>query len=310
MMHARRGLGRGGGWKTQTGYYAMFLVPALWMFLFSYLPMAGIYLAFIDYKPARGIAGSAFVGLKFFRQFFESIDCRRIIVNTLMYNVVRIALLNVFVGMLFALLLYEIKSHMANRIFQTAMLLPSFLSWTVVSAALMMLLHPARGVLNELLQALGLSPVSWYKEPKYWPTIIQLSYIYKDAGMASIYYFAALLSVDTELFDAASIDGAGRLRQIVHISIPALSKVLAITLITQMGSVLASGVSPFYELTLDSKALYETTQVIGTYTYHGITTGRFSFTAALSFFQSVIGLVLVLLVNGVIRRVDPESAMF
>ena len=173
-----------------------------------------------------------------------------------------------------------------------------------------MLLHPARGVLNELLQALGLSPVSWYKEPKYWPTIIQLSYIYKDAGMASIYYFAALLSVDTELFDAASIDGAGRLRQIVHISIPALSKVLAITLITQMGSVLASGVSPFYELTLDSKALYETTQVIGTYTYHGITTGRFSFTAALSFFQSVIGLALVLLVNGVIRRVDPESAMF
>ena len=128
--------------------------------------------------------------------------------------------------------------------------------------------------------------------------------------MASIYYFAALLSVDTELFDAASIDGAGRLRQIVHISIPALSKVLAITLITQMGSVLASGVSPFYELTLDSKALYETTQVIGTYTYHGITTGRFSFTAALSFFQSVIGLALVLLVNGVIRRVDPESAMF
>ena len=144
----------------------------IWYALFSYLPMAGIYLAFIDYKPARGIAGSAFVGLKFFRQFFESIDCRRIIVNTLMYNVVRIALLNVFVGMLFALLLYEIKSRMANRIFQTAMLLPSFLSWTVVSAALMMLLHPARGVLNELLQALGLSPVSWYKEPKYWPTII------------------------------------------------------------------------------------------------------------------------------------------
>ena len=99
--------------------------------------------------------------------------------------------------------------------------------------------------------------------------------------MASIYYFAALLSIDTELFDAASIDGAGRLRQIWHISVPALSKVLD-----------------------------ETTQVIGTYTYHGITTGRFSFTAALSFFQSVIGLALVLLVNGVIRRVDPDGAMF
>ena len=298
MTNARRALGRTGGWKTQLGYYAMFLVPALWMLLFSYLPMAGIYLAFIDYKPVKGVFGSAFVGLKFFKRFFSSIDCRRIITNTLMYNIVRIVLLNVIVGMVFALLLYEIKSRTANKIFQTAMLLPSFLSWTVVSAALMMLLHPSRGVLNEILALFGLSPVSWYKEPKYWPTIIQLSYIYKSAGMASIYYFAALLSIDTELFDAASIDGAGRLRQIWHISVPALSKVLA------------SGVSPFYELTLDSKALYETTQVIGTYTYHGITTGRFSFTAALSFFQSVIGLALVLLVNGVIRRVDPDGAMF
>ena len=310
MTNARRALRRTGGWKTQLGYYAMFLVPALWMLLFSYLPMAGIYLAFIDYKPAKGVFGSAFVGLKFFKRFFSSIDCRRIITNTLMYNIVRIVLLNVIVGMVFALLLYEIKSRTANKIFQTAMLLPSFLSWTVVSAAPMMLLHPSRGVLNEILALFGLSPVSWYKEPKYWPTIIQLSYIYKSAGMASIYYFAALLSIDMELFDAASIDGAGRLRQIWHISMPALSKVLAITLITQMGSVLASGVSLFYELTLDSKALYETTQVIGTYTYHGITTGRFSFTAALSFFQSVIGLALVLLVNGVIRRVDPDGAMF
>ena len=172
MMHARRGLGRGGGWKTQAGYYAMFLVPALWMLLFSYLPMAGIYLAFIDYKPAKGVFGSAFVGLKFFKRFFSSIDCRRIITNTLMYNIVRIVLLNVIAGMVFALLLYEIKSRTANKIFQTAMLLPSFLSWTVVSVALMMLLHPSRGVLNEILALFGLSPVSWYKEPKYWPTII------------------------------------------------------------------------------------------------------------------------------------------
>ena len=308
MMHARRGLGRGGGWKTQAGYYAMFLVPALWMFLFSYLPMAGIYLAFIDYKPARGIAGSAFVGLKFFRQFFESIDCRRIIVNTLMYNVVRIALLNVFVGMLFALLLYEIKSRMANRIFQTAMLLPSFLSWTVVSAALMMMLHPARGVLNELLQALGLSPVSWYKEPKYWPTIIQLSYIYKDAGMASIYYFAALLSVDTELFDAASIDGAGRLKRVIHIDLPCILPTAAIMLIMRAGSVMSVGFEKVYLMQNSVNLAYS--EIISTYVYKvGMQDSDFSYSTAIGLFNSVVNLALLVAVNTITKKLG-ETSLF
>ena len=133
---------------------------------------------------------------------------------------------------------------------------------------------------------------------------------YKNAGMSSIYFYAALLSIDTELFNAARIDGANRLQQIRYITLPALNKVFCITLITNVGSILASGLSPFYELTLNQGALYETTQVIGTYLYNGVTAGRFSFSAAVSLVQSLIGLILVLVTNAIVNKVDPESAMF
>lgn len=297
-------------WKKQLGYYLMFTIPAIWVFVFSYVPMAGIYLAFIDYKPAKGILGSEFIGLRNFRQFISSIDFVRVFRNTLGYNVARIFLVSLLAGIIFALLLYEIKSKIGNKIFHTCMLLPAFLSWTVVSAAVLMILHPDSGLLNGLLESLGKQSISWYREAGYWPGIILIAMIYKDAGMASIYFYSALLNIDTELFDAASIDGAGRIRQIWHISLPAMSKVFCITLIMQMGSVLSNGTSPYYELTFNEGILYETTQVIGTYLYNGIGGGRFSFSVAVGLMQSVVGLILVLASNTVIKKIDPESAMF
>lgn len=300
----------GDKWKTQLGYYIMFLVPAIWMFIFSYLPMTGIYMAFTDYKPAKGIWASPFVGLKNFKQFFSSPDVVRVFRNTILYNVGRIVLVSIICGMLFALLLYEIRSRVANKVFHTCMLLPSFLSWTVISAALLIFLHPDSGIANSLVKAFGGKPINWYLEQEYWPFLILFCMMYKDAGMASIYFYSALLSIDTELFGAANLDGANRLQQIWHISIPAMSKVFCITLITQMGTVLAGGVSPFYELTLNNGALYETTQVLGTYLYNGLGGGRYAFLTAVGLVQSLIGLVLVLSSNAVVKKVDPDSAMF
>lgn len=297
-------------WKTQLGYYLMIIIPVLFIFVFSYIPMAGVYMAFIDYKPAKGILESEFIGLYNFKQFFSSIDFVRVIRNTLCYNVANILLVNIFAGYLFALLLYEIRSKVANKIFHTCMLLPAFLSWTVVSASALLILHPDNGMLNCLLETLGLHPISWYQKKEYWPYIIMIAWIYKDAGMSSVYYYSALLNIDTELFDAANLDGAGRIRQIWYISLPATSKVLCITLITQLGGILSGGISPFYELTFNNGVLYETTQVLGTYLYNGIGGGRFSFSAAVGLTQSVVGLILVLIVNTVIKRIDPESALF
>lgn len=310
VLQKRRRRTVGSSWKTQLGYYLMILIPVLWIILFNYIPMAGLYMGFIDYKPAKGIFGSKFIGFKNFVEFFKSYDFVRVFRNTLLYNFARIFLVSLLFGMIFALLLFEIRSRIATKVYHTCMLLPAFLSWTVVSATLMLFLQPDSGIVNGALKALGMQPISWYREQSYWPTIILLAMIYKDAGMASIYFYSALLSIDTDLFHAANLDGAGRLRQIWYISLPAMSKVFCITLITSLGSVLSGTLSPYFELTFNKGELYETTLVLGTYLYNGLGNGRYSFMTAVGLIQSLVGLILVLLSNTVVKRIDPESAMF
>lgn len=297
-------------WGTQLGYYAMIAAPALIMIIWQYIPMFGAYIAFTDYKPKQGIWGSEFVGFENFKKFFTSPDFERVFRNTVGYSIIRIILVNLVFGILFALLLYEIRSKLANKIYHTSMLLPAFLSWSVVAAASLVLLNPDNGVVNRFLVEIGLKPISWYRESKYWPYIIAIFEVFKGAGMGSIYYYSALLSIDMELFDAASLDGAGRLRQIWYISLPAIKPVMCITLITAMGSILSGSLSPFYELTFDSAPLYETTLTLGMYLKNGLGGGRYAFSAAVGLVQSVIGLVLVLTTNTIIKKIDPDSAMF
>lgn len=297
-------------WKTQIGYYLMFAGPAFCMILFNYIPMLGIYMAFIDYKPAKGFFGSKFIGLNNFIEFFDSIDFIRVFRNTVGYNLGRILIVNLLAGMILALLLYEIKSRVGNKIYHTCMLLPSFISWTVVSASLLIILHPDHGIINKFLEMSGMQSVGWYSQATYWPVIIILAMIYKDGGMASVYFYSALLGIDTELFDAANIDGAGRLKQIWYISLPAMQKVFCITLIAALGGTLSGTISPYYELTFNNGVLYETTLVLGTYLYNGIGGGRFSFMTAVGLVQSMVGLILVIISNIIVKHVDPESAMF
>jgi putative aldouronate transport system permease protein len=212
--------------------------------------------------------------------------------------------------LLFALLLYEIRSKVALKVFHTCILLPAFLSWTVVAAAFMLFLQPDNGFLNSVLEFLGMKPINWYREKEYWPFILLISMLYKESGMASIYFYSALLSIDTQLFDAAKLDGANRIKQIRHISLPATAKVFCITLVTCMGGVLSGAISPYYQMTLNSDSLRETTLVLGTYLLEGVQLGRYSYTAAVGILQSVIGLILVVSTNMAIKKVDPESAMF
>lgn len=300
----------GDNWKTQLGYYAMLLVPALWMFIKNYIPMFGTYLAFIDYKPAKGFFGSDWVGLKHFISFFSGPDLPRVLRNTLFYNIASVTLVSLLCGVLFALMLYEIRRKIPLKIFHTCMLLPSFISWTVVSAALTIILNTENGLLNQLLASFGMEPISWYRTKEYWPFIIIFAMIFKSAGMSSIYFYSALLSIDTELFAAARLDGANRFQQILHISLPAMAKVFCITLITSVGSILSSGLAPFYQLTLNNGELYDTTLTLGIYLYNGLSGGRYSYTAAVGLAQSLIGLVLVLVSNWVVRRIDEDSSLF
>ena len=300
----------GGNWKTQLGYYAMLLLPAAWIFLTNYIPMLGIYLGFIDYKPAKGFLGSDWVGLKHLISFFSGPDLPRVLRNTLFYNIATIILISLGCGVFFALLLYEIRRKVPLKIYHTCMLLPSFISWTVFSAALQIVLNTESGLLNQLLAVFGMHPVSWYRTKEYWPTIIMVCMVIKHAGMSSIYFYSALLSIDTELFAAARLDGANRFKQIIHISLPSMSKVLGITMITQMGSILSSSLAPYYQLTLNNGELYDTTLTLGIYMYNGLSSGRYSYTTAVGLAQSLIGLALVVLSNTIVRRIDPDSSLF
>lgn len=234
--------------------YTLFALPALiYLLLFNYLPMSGIVVAFKDYKHVDGIWGSAWVGLKNFEFFFQSSDAWRILRNTIGYSLAILICLNLVGGMIVAILLYEVRNRFANKFYQTAMLLPDFVSWVVISFIAYLFLNPTNiGILNRLLTSLGLDAINWYNEPKYWPFIIVFFQMWKAVGMAALYYYAALLNVDPSLYEAAVMDGASKFRQIWHISVPELMPMACLVLITQLGGILGGSFDMFYQLPMNS----------------------------------------------------------
>lgn len=289
--------------------YLLLALPAVvWLLLFHYLPIFGLVLAFKDYNYVDGILGSPWAGLENFKFFFESNDAFRIIRNTVGYNLLWLVLGNLIVGAIVALMLYEVRSKAANKIYQTSMLIPSFVSYVIIAYIVYLLLAPNSGILNQVLAQFGVE-VDWYNEAKYWPFILTFFDIWRNVGMASLYYYAALLSIDPCLFEAASLDGASRFKQIWYISIPELKPMACIVLITKLGGVLGGNMDIFYQLTMNQGALYPTTDVIATYTYRGLTTGNIGNTAAVGLFQSVVGLILLLATNAIIRKISPDDAL-
>ena len=290
-----------------------FCLPAIVLtILFHWIPLYGIVLAFKDFKYPLGIAGSPWIGFDNFKYIFLNDDIYRILRNTIGYSIATLLLMNILFGIIVALLLYEVTNKAAFKIYQTSMLLPYFVSWTIISYIGLILFNPKSGLLNQLITFFGGTPISWYNEAKYWPFIIMIFVIWKTVGMASLYYYAALLNIDPCLFEAANLDGAGKLKQIWYISLPELKPMVAMTLIMQMGNILNQGMDLYYNLTLNSTSLYSTTDVLGTYIYRGMVSGPSSIgpTAAVGLFQSVVGFVLVMVTNGIVKKMDEKSAMF
>ena len=305
-IHKKRKLG-GAGERFACN---MLCLPGLLsLVLFHFVPVFGIILAFKKYSYSKGILGSDWVGLKNFEFFFKSNDMVRILRNTVLYNVAWMLLVNIFLGIVVAILLYEVKSRGANKLYQTSMLIPNFISWVAVAYIGYILLSPTEGVLNKAIVAMGGTAVKWYSEPSYWPAILTFFAVWKDVGMASLYYYASLLSIDTTLYEAASIDGAGRFKQIMTISIPECLPMMCMVLILRMGQVMNIGMDIFYQVPMQQSALYETTDVISTYLYRGLASGDIGTTAAVGLFQSLIGVVLLFATNMIIKRVNPENAV-
>lgn len=291
--------------------YLLMTVPGLVILLiWHYIPMGGLVLAFKQYSYQRGIFGSEWVGFQHFKTFFASKNFGILLRNTIGYNLGFMFAVNIGAGAIMALLLYEVKSKKAEKLYNTAMILPSFISIVIVSYIVLMFLNPESGFINTVIRAFGGKGIEWYSQPKYWPAILLIVEIWKDAGMASLYFYSSLLSIDDCLFEACKLDGASRLKQIWYISIPELVPMIVVIIIMKMGSILGGDFGFFYQIPMDQAALYPATDVFATYIYRGIANSTISQNAAVGMFQSVAGLITVLVANFTVKKIDPSKSLF
>ncbi|WP_135554477.1 ABC transporter permease [Paenibacillus cymbidii] len=283
---------------------------------FHYLPIGGILIAFKNFGYSGGsffknFANSPWVGLKNFEFFIKTPDAFIITRNTLLYNLVFIAL-GTFVAVMMAIALNELRSRRLAKWYQTTMLLPYFLSWIAVSYLFYGFLSVDKGILNtSVLPLFGIEPVAWYSEMELWPFILVFANIWKYAGYNCIVYLAAITGIDNDYYEAAALDGASKWQQVRHITIPSISPVIVLLVLLAIGRMFFADFGLFYQVPLNSGALFDATNVIDTYVYRAlINSGDISLSSAASTFQAFVGFVLVLLSNGIVRRIDKEKAIF
>lgn len=301
--------------KSDWQLYSLSLIPILVIFIFRYLPMGGLIIAFKNYKFSKGIFGSDWVGLQNFEFFFKSNVFAQLVKNTLWNNVLFIVFGTV-ASLLVAVLLFELKSRNATKVFQTLMITPYFMSWVIVAYMVYAILNPGYGYLAQVLSLFGIDPIDWYSKPAAWPTILTITYVWKNVGMDSVVYYAALMGLDTTLFEAAEIDGANKVQRTWSIVLPSLIPLISILTILKIGNIFRADFGLFYTVTQDGANgnLYSTTNVIDTYifrTFRENSTGNsYGLTTAVGLLQSLVGMITVLITNWGARKIDPDTALF
>lgn len=285
------------------------LPATLAIFVFAYLPMGGLVLAFKDFRYNLGIFGSKWVGLKNFEFLFTSDTAFRITRNTLLYNGTFIVTTMVS-ALIIAMLLNEISKKWL-KLYQTAMFLPYFLSWVVVSYIAMALLDQSNGFLNQLLQSLGMEPKLWYQDPSVWPYILVVTNLWKAVGFSALIYYAGILGIDTTYYEAARIDGASKIQMAIKITVPLLAPLIIILFIINIGNIFRADFGLFYFIPNDSKFIYATTDVIDTFVYRSLRQlGDVGMSAAVGLYQSVIGFFLVMGTNLIIKKIDEDNSLW
>ena len=301
--------------KSDRQLYSLALIPVLIVFIFRYMPMGGLIIAFKNYKFSRGIFGSEWVGLANFEFFFKSNVFVQLVRNTLFNNILFI-LFGTAASLLVAILLFEVKRRSATKVFQTLMITPYFMSWVIVAYMAYAILNPSYGYLNQLLALLGIQGPDWYSKPNAWPAILTVTYVWKNVGMDSVVYYAALMGLDTSLFEAAEVDGASKLQRTLHVVLPSMLSLISILTILKIGNIFRADFGLFYTVTQDGASgnLYQTTNVIDTYifrTFRENAAGNsYGLTTAVGLLQSVVGMVTVLLTNWGAKKIDPDIALF
>jgi len=294
--------------------FSLFLlaVPGLiYLLINNYLPMFGVFIAFKDIDYVKGLFGSDWSGFKNFEFLFRTNDAWIMTRNTILYNLAFI-FIGTIVAIIIAIFLYELKNKLATKLFQSSILFPNLVSMVIVSYLVYAFLASDSGLINlSILRSLGIEEINWYAESKYWPYILTVTYLWKTAGYTSIVYFAFIAGIDKSYYEAAKIDGAGKLRQIFSVTLPLLKPAVILMVLLAVGRIFNSDFGLFYQVPLNSGALYSTTQTIDTYVYRALMQmNDIGMSAAAGFYQSVVGLVLVLIANKLVKRADPDNALF
>lgn len=298
-------------WKNLLPIYLMMLPGLIYLLINNYAPMFGLVIAFKRINWSKGILGSDWVGFSNFEYLFASSEAWTMTRNTIGYNLLFIVI-GTTVAIMVAIFMNEITSKAANRIYQTLILLPYMISWVVCGYLVNALLSSETGLINlGILSKLGIEPIVWYQEKKYWPFIILIVHIWKSVGFSMVIYLASIVGISKEFYEAAKIDGAKKWKQIRYITIPLLKPTIITMLIMNVGSIFYSDFGLFYQIPRNSGALYDVTQTIDTYVYNALMQqGNIALSAAAGFYQSIVGFVLVIAANAVVRKYSRESALF
>lgn len=294
--------------------YLMFLPGAVYLFINCYIPMFGIQIAFRQYNAVDGVYASPWVGFKNFEFLFKTNDAFVMVRNTLLYNLVFIVLGTVL-AVAVAIILNEIRSKKAKQLYQTIILIPFLISMVIVSYLAFAFLSNGNGFINNtLLKLLGIPKeqwIQWYNEPKYWPFIIVLVNIWKGLGYNMILYYATICGIDSTLYEAAVVDGATRWQRIRNVTLPGLKSTVIILTLMALGGIFRSDFGLFYQVPQNSGPLINVTQTIDTYVYRGLMqTNNIGMSSAAGLYQSVVGFILVVSANLIVRKIDNESALF
>lgn len=296
--------------QKQWPFYIMIIPGMIYLLINNYGPMAGIFIAFKKIDYGLGIFKSPWVGLENFEYLFKTDAALIMTRNTILYNVAFIVLGTVL-GIAVGIMLSELRSKAKTKFFQTVILLPYLLSWVICAYIGYAFLSKESGLLNGLLTSMGLQAVDWYNDPGKWPVILIIVNIWKGIGYTSIIYMSTIIGIDKSLYEAARVDGATKCQEIRMITLPLLKSTIIMLTIMNIGRIFYSDFGLFYQIPLNSGTLYPTTQTIDTYVYRALMQqNQIGMSSAAGVYQSLVGFVLVLAANMIVRKISPDDAMF
>ena len=291
-------------------FLVMLLPAVLYTLIFSYYPMTGIVLAFKKYNYNGGIWGSPWNGLENFEFFFSSGQAGLVTRNTVLYNIVFI-ILNAVVQIAVAILLTELTSKVYRKVTQSLMFLPYFISWVIVGIMAFNIFSSDYGFMNNIITALGGEKVLFYTTPEIWPFIIVFFNLWKNIGYGSVMYLAAIMGIDTSIYEAATIDGANVFQRIFHVTIPMIMPTTVILLLLSVGGIFKGNFDLFYNLVGSNGLLYNLTDVIDTLTFRAlISSNNFGMASAIGLYQSLLCFITVLAVNKLVSLYDKDYTLF